>query len=54
MCIRDSAYLISEDEDQEVARAFFRRNSEKFGKLDDEELEIVQRLLDRFSDHKMK
>ena len=48
------AYLISEDEGQEVARAFFRRNSEKFGKLDDEELEIVQRLLDRFSDHKMK
>ena len=44
------AYIIGEGDESEVATAFFRRNADKFGNLDNDEIEIVQKLLDRFSE----
>lgn len=46
------AFLISEDDPSDTAHAFFQRNGNKLGKLDTDELEIVQRLLDKFSDRR--
>lgn len=44
------AYLVNEPEADEGAMAFFRRNSSALESLDEDELEIVQKLLDKFSD----
>lgn len=47
------AYLIDEPQgDLSRADQFFRRNSDKFAKLDDKELRVIQELLNMVSDKK--